>query len=161
MEEQQKHDRDVGNYEADHDSNHVMTGETSTKIKRCRGPTKMNHVFTRRLDERPVVTLNYELQPVLKTNKVITEFSSFLGTVARLYIPLDFVSWSKVPEEEKNGWWEYVKTKYIIPEEGKDWVMKSLDDNRSVYKSRIKSRHYSKYDNDEDRIRNKPATIPL
>lgn len=69
----------------------------------------MNHVFTRKLNERPVLSLNRELQPVSKNRKVVAELSSFLGTIARLYIPLDFVNWSKVPEEEKDGWWEYVK----------------------------------------------------
>lgn len=54
-----------------------------------------------------------------------------------------------------------VQTKYIIPEEGRDWVLKTLDDNWRVYKSRVKSKHYNKYKNDEERIRNKPATIPL
>lgn len=52
-------------------------------------------------------------------------------------------------------------TKYIIPEEGKDWVLRTLDDNWRVYKSRVKSRCFTKYDNDEDRIRSKPPNIPL
>ena len=61
----------------------------------------MNHVFTRKLEDRPVVSLNSDFQPYSRKDKVVTELSSFLGTIARLYIPLDFVNWSKVPEEEK------------------------------------------------------------
>ncbi|KAL8156690.1 hypothetical protein AgCh_001696 [Apium graveolens] len=52
-------------------------------------------------------------------------------------------------------------TKYIIPEEGKYWVLKTLDDNWRVYKSRVKSRCFKKFDNDMDRIKSKPANIPL
>ncbi|KAK1373229.1 hypothetical protein POM88_029422 [Heracleum sosnowskyi] len=167
-EEREKRGHDIMNYEGDCDSNHAPpvssvfeTGESSTKIRRCRGPTKMNHVFTRKLHERPVIRLNRELQPVSKKDKVVAELSSFCGTIARLYIPLDFVNWSKVPKEEKDGWWEYIKTEYIIPEEGKYWVLKTLDDNWRVYKSHIKARCFTKYDNDEDRLKSKPPTIPL
>lgn len=74
----------------------------------------MNHVFTRKLEDRPVVSLNSDFQPYSRKDKVVTELSSFLGTIARLYIPLDFVNWSKVPEEEKTGWWEYVRVKSYI-----------------------------------------------
>ena len=74
----------------------------------------MNHVFTRKLEDRPVVSLNSDFQPYSRKDKVVTELSSFLGRIARLYIPLDFVNWSKVPEEEKNGWWEYVRVKSYI-----------------------------------------------
>ncbi|KAL8107476.1 hypothetical protein AgCh_024042 [Apium graveolens] len=136
-------------------------GESSTKSTRRRGPTKMNHVFIRRLDERPVINLNRDLQPVSKEKKVITEFSSFIGTIARLYIPLDYVNWSKVPEAIKDGWWEYIKTKYIIPEEGKDWVIKSLADDWRVYKSRVKSACYTKFDTDAERMKSRPANITV
>ena len=92
----------------------IFVGESSTKSTRHRGPTKMNHVFTRRLDERPVINLNHDLQPVSKEKNIITEFSSFIRTIARLYIPLDYVNWSKVPEAIKDGWWEYIKVKSTL-----------------------------------------------
>ncbi|XP_074341832.1 uncharacterized protein LOC141679226 [Apium graveolens] len=139
----------------------IFVSESSTKSTRRRGPTKMNHVFTRRLDERPVINLNHDLQPVSKEKNVITEFSSFIGTIARLYIPLDYVNWSKVPKAIKDGWWEYIKTKYIIPEEGKDWVIRSLADDWRVYKSRVKSACYTKFDTDAERMKNRPANIPV
>ncbi|KAL8120143.1 hypothetical protein AgCh_017325 [Apium graveolens] len=107
----------------------TLISESSTTNQRRRGPTKMNHVFTRKLADRPIICLNSEFQPYSKKDKVVNELSSFLGMISRLYIPLDFVNWSRVPEEEKNGWWEYVKIEYIIPEEVKDWVLKTLDDN--------------------------------
>ncbi|KAL8088642.1 hypothetical protein AgCh_038429 [Apium graveolens] len=64
-----------------------------------------------------------------KKKDVITELSSFIWTIARLYIPLDYVNWSAVPEAIKEGWWEYIKKKYIIHEEGNDWVIRILDDD--------------------------------
>ncbi|KAL8094216.1 hypothetical protein AgCh_035919 [Apium graveolens] len=120
--------------------NNQGIGKSSTKNQSRRGPTKMNHIFTRKLEDRPIICLNYEFHPYSKKDKVVNELSSFLGTIAGLYIPLNFVNWFRVPEEEKNGWWEYVK-----------WV----------YKSRVKSRYFKKFDNDMDRIIRKPAKIPL
>ena len=71
----------------------------------------MNAVFTRRLEDRPTLTLNHKLQPVAENSKIRAEFSSFLGAIARECVPLDHVSWLAVPEEEKNGLWEFIKVK--------------------------------------------------
>ena len=71
----------------------------------------MNSVFTRRLEDRPELTLNHELQPVHENSKIRSEFGSFLGTIGRQCVPLDYVNWSRVPEGEKIGWWEFVKVK--------------------------------------------------
>ncbi|XP_063939733.1 uncharacterized protein LOC135148442 [Daucus carota subsp. sativus] len=121
----------------------------------------MSSVFTRKLEERPELILNHELQPVHEDSKIRSEFGSFLGTIGRQCVPLDYVNWSRVSESEKNGWWEFVKTKYIIPEEGKDWVLKTICDAWRMYKSRFKAEYYTKYDNDEDRLKNRPQSIPL
>ncbi|WOH08469.1 hypothetical protein DCAR_0727910 [Daucus carota subsp. sativus] len=51
--------------------------------------------------------------------------------------------------------------KYIIPEEGKDWIMKTIDESWRVYKSRFKAQYYTKYDTDEDRLKNRPQHISL
>ncbi|KAL8094205.1 hypothetical protein AgCh_035908 [Apium graveolens] len=124
-------------------------GKSSTKNQKRRGPTKMNHVFTRKLEDRPIICINSEFQPYSKKDEVVNELSRYLGTIER------------VPEEEKNGWWEYVKIKYIILEEGKYWVLKTLDDNWRVYKSRVKSRYFKKFYNDRDRVKSKHVNIPL
>ena len=81
------------------------------KIKKKRGPTKMSSVFTRRLDERPELYLNHDLQPVSDDNKVRAEFSSFLGKLSRECVPLDYVSWHEIPDEQKNSWWDFIKVK--------------------------------------------------
>nr|XP_017245333.1 PREDICTED: uncharacterized protein LOC108216991 [Daucus carota subsp. sativus] len=135
--------------------------EDEPKIKRRRGPTKMSSVFTRRLDERPELYLNHELQPVSDDSKIRAEFSSFLGKLSRECVPLDYVNWKQIPAEEKNSWWEFIKQKYIIPEEGKDWIMKTIDESWRVYKSRFKAHYYTKYDTDEDRLKNRPQHISL
>ncbi|KAL8107919.1 hypothetical protein AgCh_024355 [Apium graveolens] len=94
-------------------------------------------------------------------NKVRAEFSSFLGKLSRECMPLDYVSWLEIPDEQKNSWWDFVKQKFIIPEEGKDWVMKIVDESWRVYKSRFKSQYYIKYDTDEDQLKNRPHHILL
>lgn len=88
---------------------YIYQGET--KVARRRGPTKMSSVFTRKLEERPHLILNHELQPVHEDSKIRSEFGSFLGTIGRQCVPLDYVNWSRFSESEKNGWWEFVKVK--------------------------------------------------
>lgn len=39
--------------------------------------------------------------------------------------------------------------------------MRTIGDSWRVYKSRVKSRYYTRYDNDADRIKNKPKYIPI
>lgn len=51
--------------------------------------------------------------------------------------------------------------RYIIPEEGRPWVIKTICDLWRLHKSRIKAKHYTAYTNDVDRIANKPDIIPL
>ena len=71
----------------------------------------MSSVFTRRLDERPELYLNHELQPVSDDSKIRAEFSSFLGKLSWECVPLDYVNWKQIPAEEKNSWWEFIKVK--------------------------------------------------
>ncbi|GER26108.1 plant transposase, partial [Striga asiatica] len=72
--------------------------------------------------------------------------------------PLNFLDWRRVSNKDKL--WEYVKKKFIISEEGKDYVLSSIGALWRTHKSRIKKRHYSKYDNDEERWENQPRSIP-
>ncbi|XP_065870008.1 uncharacterized protein [Euphorbia lathyris] len=134
--------------------------ETSSVNKRKRrGQTKMDIVHTRRHEERKVIMLNDNFQPVADDGKSTPELSNFLGTLVRYYVPLDIIDWRKVPD--KDNMWEFVKDKYIIPEEGKPWVMRTIRDAWRVYKCRIKEKHYSFYDKDEERIQHKPKDIPI
>ncbi|XP_074338399.1 uncharacterized protein LOC141676612 [Apium graveolens] len=121
----------------------------------------MNHVFTRKLEDRPVITLNKKLQPVAESSKIRAELSSFMGTLARQCVPLDYINWSVVPESHKNSWWEYVQTKYIIPEEGKGWVLRTMTELWRIHKSRVKAEYYTKYSTDVERLQNRPDSILL
>ncbi|KAL8092323.1 hypothetical protein AgCh_034574 [Apium graveolens] len=80
----------------------AIVGDT-IKPKMCRGPSKMNHVFTRKLEDGLVISLNKKLQPVAEINKIRAELGSFVGTLARQYVQLDYINWSVVPESHKNS----------------------------------------------------------
>lgn len=76
--------------------------------KKCRGPTLMNAVYTRNPREKKVIKVNVDLQCVADDDRVIAEFSNFLGTLARQAVPLDYISWHKYPEQQKEELWRYV-----------------------------------------------------
>lgn len=76
--------------------------------KRLRGKTRMDNVHTRPFEKRIVISMNELFQPVSDDDKIITEFSSFVGTLKRC-VPLTYVSWDHVPENLKNTLWTYVK----------------------------------------------------
>ncbi|OIT30390.1 hypothetical protein A4A49_14290 [Nicotiana attenuata] len=67
--------------------------------------------------ERKYILLNNLNQPVGPSDAVVTEFGSFLGTLARnaTLCPLDILDWRKM--DTKEDIWEYTKDKYDIPED--------------------------------------------
>lgn len=69
----------------------------------------MNDVYTRDSREKKVIKLNSEFQAVADDPKVLSEFTNFLGTLARQSVPLDCMSWHKYPEDEKERLWNFVK----------------------------------------------------
>ncbi|XP_063936190.1 uncharacterized protein LOC135147239 [Daucus carota subsp. sativus] len=50
---------------------------------------------------------------------------------------------------------------YTLHQKGKKWVYKTLNSSWRTHKSRVKLMHYSQFDNDEERIQNRPDHIPL
>ncbi|OIT19022.1 hypothetical protein A4A49_62758 [Nicotiana attenuata] len=74
---------------------------------RKRGKTKMKSVRGRH--ERKLILLNNLNQPVGPSDAVVTEFGSFLGTLARnvTLCPLDILDWRKM--DTKEDIWEYTK----------------------------------------------------
>ncbi|WOG95560.1 hypothetical protein DCAR_0414884 [Daucus carota subsp. sativus] len=52
-------------------------------------------------------------------------------------------------------------TKYDIPEEGRTYTLRTIGSLWRLHKTRIKKDHYFKYDNDDDRLKNKPEVIPV
>lgn len=73
----------------------------------------MAKVHTRSTDEKVVITLNEESQPVSDNQKVITELSNFVGTLARDNVSLTYVNWHVVPENLKKQLWEHTLVYFI------------------------------------------------
>lgn len=76
--------------------------------KRLRGKTRMERVYKRPFDARPILSMNELFQPISCDDKIISEFSNFLGTLKK-YVPLTCASWDHVPDDIKNTLWNYVK----------------------------------------------------
>ncbi|KAL6537641.1 hypothetical protein OROHE_012268 [Orobanche hederae] len=55
---------------------------------------------------------------------------------------------------------KFTRKKYIIAEEGKDYVLSRVGTLWRKYKCNIEAQHFSAFDNDIDRLNNAPDTIP-
>lgn len=44
-----------------------------------------------------------------------------------------------------------LQTVFVVPEEGKSWVLKSVGESWRTFKHRVKENHYTKYKTDEER----------
>ncbi|KAL2900970.1 Solute carrier family 12 member 7 [Bienertia sinuspersici] len=100
------------------ESTEVQSQRTTTnplnsapKKKKGRGPTKLPHVHARKMNERPVMILNSHGQPIGPTKKLVSEYSLFLGTLARNpeFLPLNYCDWPNIPDHDKDKVWEYVQ----------------------------------------------------
>ncbi|KAL2900070.1 Threonine--tRNA ligase [Bienertia sinuspersici] len=114
------------------------------------------------MDERPVIILNSYGQPVGPTKKLVSEYSLFLGTLARNpeYLPLNYCDWPSVPDNAKDQVWDYVQRKYLISCEGKRWTLETLKEEWKGWKCRIKAKYYSPYATYDERWDKRPNTIP-
>ena len=57
-------------------------------------------------------------QAVGPTNKIVSQLSNFIGTIARnpRFVSLMYTSWHVVPNDTKKGMWEYVNVKIATHE---------------------------------------------
>ncbi|KAH0679177.1 hypothetical protein KY284_020262 [Solanum tuberosum] len=64
------------------------------------------------------------------------------GTIARnpRFISLMYTSWHAVPKDTKKRMWEYINSKFLIPVEGKKWVMTGLRDAWSTLEDMLAKR---------------------
>ncbi|WOG87627.1 hypothetical protein DCAR_0206857 [Daucus carota subsp. sativus] len=129
--------------------------------QRMRGKTRMDKVHTRSFDKRIVIEMNDDFQPIAENDKVLSELSSFLGTLAKRCVPLTYVTWRHVPKNLRQTMWNYVKARYVIPDELESWVIETIHSSWKTYKSRTKAGHFTAYENDEMRLENRPDDIPL
>lgn len=63
-------------------------------------------------------------------------------------------------ESNRNRFIHILQKKFIISEEGKDYVLSSIGVLWRSYKSRLKGRHYFKFNNEKDRWQNRPKIVP-
>ncbi|XP_021734998.1 uncharacterized protein LOC110701680 isoform X4 [Chenopodium quinoa] len=128
--------------------------------KKHRGPKKLVKVHGRPREERPYLILNIYGQPVGPTDEVVDEFTQFLGTVARNseLAPLNYVEWPSLPTHNKI--WDYVQEKYLVPEEGRKWVMETVNYAWRMHKCRTKKKHFYAFDTDEQRMIERLKTMP-
>ncbi|KAL2934370.1 Ankyrin repeat domain-containing protein 17 [Bienertia sinuspersici] len=68
----------------------------------------------------------------------VKDLSRFLGTIARTteFAPLNYVDWPSVPTHDQI--WEYVLEKFMIPPEGRSWVLETVNLSWRGYKSKLK-----------------------
>ncbi|XP_058764294.1 uncharacterized protein LOC131637708 isoform X1 [Vicia villosa] len=151
-------DIDYGNDDGEKTNNNPMEGEASKRGKR--GRTRCLEIHARSLAERQKITLNEEGEPIGPTQKIVSEFSNFLGSVARMsdLCPLTYTNWKAIPNKENI--WAYVNKKYIVPEKGEKVVYAIVNDAWRRYKYSIKRNHFTKYENLHDRLKSRPNNIP-
>ncbi|KAH0667865.1 hypothetical protein KY285_029071 [Solanum tuberosum] len=84
------------------------------------------------------------------------------GTISRnpRFINLMYTSWHAVPKDTKKRMWEYINSKFLIPVEGKKWVMTGLRDAWRRHKQKIKERCFDKNSTVEDMLAKRPNDIP-
>ncbi|KAH9603542.1 hypothetical protein KSS87_015574, partial [Heliosperma pusillum] len=134
----------------------VMTEE------KTRGPTMLHDVHMRPYKKRKAIFLNefgQPIGPITEKEDTVSEFSLFLGTIARDYgyAPLVYNTWRKMPNKEKM--WDYVLLNYIVPEEGKNWVLRTIGAAWRIHKCRFKRKHYYSYKDDKTRWQNKSKRV--
>ncbi|KAG5599660.1 hypothetical protein H5410_031030 [Solanum commersonii] len=71
-----------------------------------------------------------------------------------------YISWHAVPKDTKKCMWEYINSKFLIPVEGKKWVMTGLRDAWTRYKQKIKERCFNKNSTIEDMLAKRPDDMP-
>ncbi|KAH0754740.1 hypothetical protein KY290_025010 [Solanum tuberosum] len=118
-----------------------------SKPKKVRGQTTCKDIHARNLEERKEVTFD-KGQAVGPTNKIVSELSNFIGTIARnpRFISLMYTSWHA--------------SKFLLPVEGKKWVMTGLRDAWRRYKEKIKENFFDKNSTLEDMLAKRPDGIP-
>ncbi|KAH0724838.1 hypothetical protein KY284_000703 [Solanum tuberosum] len=115
--------------------------------KKVRGKTTCKDIHARNLEERKEVTFD-KGQAVGPTGKIVSELTNFIGTISRnpRFINLMYTSWHA--------------SKFLIPVEGKKWVMTGLRDAWKRHKQKIKERYFDKNSTVEDMPAKRPNDMP-
>ncbi|KAK1391738.1 hypothetical protein POM88_010794 [Heracleum sosnowskyi] len=121
----------------------------------------MSKVHGRNPDEKKVISLNEKGQAISENDGDVAELSNFLGTLARDNVSLTYINWHVVPDQLKLKLWEYTLGKYVIPDDGQTWVYNTMNSAWKLHKCRMKKKHYTAYNTDEERMEHKTDRIPL
>ncbi|KAF7841913.1 putative transposase, Ptta/En/Spm, plant [Senna tora] len=137
-------------------------GEVESNKSKTRGPTLCAKVHGRIFEEREQIIFNANWQPIGPSDQALSNFSSFLGTIARthVYCPLTYNSWKELLKTRREEIWDYVNSKYILHAQAKRYVMKTINEAWRIHKCRVKSSHFTKYRTDAERLKNHPLSIP-
>ncbi|KAK8963631.1 hypothetical protein KSP40_PGU011081 [Platanthera guangdongensis] len=132
----------------------------TAEAKNCRGRTMMKEMPSRKFEHHVAIMLNEYNQPIGPDKAIVNQFSSFLGTLARIpsLCHIDCTDWRLL--KTKENMWSYAQKKWIIPGEGKKWVLATINGSLQRYKTMIKQKFYKTYDNDKERHLNRPKCIP-
>ncbi|CAI8610984.1 unnamed protein product [Vicia faba] len=137
--------------------------EKETSQRKTRGKTLCKKIHARTLEERVEVTFNEDFQPIGPSEKVVSDLSLFLGTLARnsTFCPLRYTNWSGMPDDNKNRFWRYTNRKFVLPVEARDWIETTVRETWRRYKHKIKKNHFLKYSNMTERLKNRPPNVPI
>ncbi|KAH0695871.1 hypothetical protein KY289_013353 [Solanum tuberosum] len=126
--------------------------------KNKRGTTQMQRVHGR--NERKLILLNNNNQPVGPTNDVVLELSSFLGTLARnaTLCPLDILDWRYM--DTKDDLWTYTQGKYDIPEDAREWALDVIGSAWRRHKFELKKVCYKSCASEEAKMAKRPPYVP-
>ncbi|KAF1892379.1 hypothetical protein Lal_00010844 [Lupinus albus] len=140
----QEGEEGVENDEAYEVYNSTKQGATS---KRKRGKTKCLEALARSLEDKIEIIFNEYGVPIGPDQRIVIQFSNFLGTIARSsdFCPLVYTIWKK---------------KYTIPDVGKKAIFTILNDAWRRHKCVIKEEHFSKYKTTYERLKNRSKDVP-
>ncbi|KAF7808065.1 putative transposase, Ptta/En/Spm, plant [Senna tora] len=111
-------------------------GEAESNKSKTRGPTLCAKVHGRIFEEREQIIFNANWQPIGPSDQALSNFSSFLGTIARTHV------------------------QYILHAQAERYVMKTINEAWRIHKCRVKISHFTKYRTDAERLKNRRLSIP-
>ncbi|GAB2266103.1 hypothetical protein Dimus_001127, partial [Dionaea muscipula] len=92
--------------------------------------------------------------------QTVTDFVEFLGTLSRTssLCPFTVDKWTdmnKVYKDAKEKMWDYVKKRWVVPNEAKKWVLQTIGVLWRNFKGRLKRDHYTPYETTKMRWKNR------
>lgn len=84
-----------------------------TSKKRTRGPTRCLKIHSRPVEEREEIILDSDGEPIGPNDKIVSDLSLFLGTIARNadFCPLIYTNFKALVKNHKEDMWEYMNVR--------------------------------------------------